>query len=177
MLKLRRTLSEDLRVLKSMHVSSWCMDVIQKYNPGVVALYASVGGEVDTGVLAAWCMVRGVRVVFPKTVGENLVFAEGPLRSHGMWVQGKKLDIPEPVGSVLLLDELDMIMVPGVAFDTQGNRLGFGAGYYDRTLSRVKAVRVGLAYGFQYVNHVPVMDHDVPMHWVCTEQAAHCMLR
>ncbi|QDV46251.1 5-formyltetrahydrofolate cyclo-ligase family protein [Stieleria neptunia] len=68
--------------------------------------------------------------------------------------------------------ELDLIVVPGVAFDPKGGRLGHGRGFYDRLLARVRAetVLVGVAFECQIVPHVPLDDHDVSMDWVVTEQ-------
>lgn len=67
---------------------------------------------------------------------------------------------------------LDLVITPGVAFDAHGGRLGFGKGYFDRLLRQAtRAVFVGLAYEAQIVPAVPVLDHDVRMHFVVTERA------
>lgn len=80
-------------------------------------------------------------------------------------VPGERYGIPEPRGEKLS-DEacIDLVIVPGVAFDRNNNRMGRGAGYYDRVLSRVShASKVALAFNFQMVENVPVESHDVPM--------------
>lgn len=80
-------------------------------------------------------------------------------------IPGAKYGIPEPSGE-RISDEsiIDMVVVPGVAFDRSGNRMGRGAGYYDRILKRVpQAKKVALAYDFQMVGRVPVEPHDIPM--------------
>jgi 5-formyltetrahydrofolate cyclo-ligase len=69
-------------------------------------------------------------------------------------------------------EEIDFIVVPGLAFDRQGGRLGFGKGYYDRFLSQVPAATsvCGVAFGLQIVPYVPQLSHDFCMSWIVTEQ-------
>ncbi len=66
---------------------------------------------------------------------------------------------------------LDLVVAPGLAFDTSGSRIGYGAGYYDRLLSRIpaEAVRVGVGFDFQVLNSIPRMDFDMPVQFVVTE--------
>lgn len=91
--------------------------------------------------------------------------------------------IPEPTsrfGEVLPLQKLDLVFVPLVGFDTKGNRLGMGAGYYDRTFAflreqpdRSQPYLIGLAYEFQRVANLPVQDWDVPLDAIVTESAVY----
>lgn len=81
-------------------------------------------------------------------------------------------DVPEPVGTECVDPRrLDAVIVPGVAFDLSGRRLGFGKGYYDRFLAALggSAVKVGLAYDLQLVPEVPAGPDDVPVDIVVTE--------
>lgn len=80
-------------------------------------------------------------------------------------VPGDKYGIPEPSGAKLMDESIiELVIVPGVAFDKTNNRMGRGAGYYDRILSRVpEAKKIALAFDFQMVEQVPVEDHDVKM--------------
>jgi len=98
----------------------------------------------------------------------------------GMW------NILEPpperwqeAGKIIKPDELDAVVVPGVAFDKQGGRLGNGAGYYDRLLQCVRsdAVLAGVCYQSQIVPSVPMQSHDVFMNFVITEQTIYPGLR
>ena len=70
-----------------------------------------------------------------------------------LWEQGKKV-----------------ILVPGLAFDRNGGRMGFGKGYYDRLLESSNAVKIGLCYDFQILEKIPTESHDVPMNFVITEK-------
>ncbi len=81
-----------------------------------------------------------------------------------------RFGIPEPAVPVFAAeDELDLIIVPGVAFDRAGYRVGRGGGFYDRLLPQYRAVRVGICFGFQCLETVPAQEHDIRMDWVATE--------
>jgi len=85
-------------------------------------------------------------------------------------VAGEIYGIPEPAGK-RLQDEsmIELVIVPGVAFDLQNNRMGRGAGYYDRILKRLpETKKVGVAFDFQMIDEVPVEPHDIPMDVVIT---------
>lgn len=66
--------------------------------------------------------------------------------------------------------EIDLILVPGVAFDPNGNRLGRGGGYFDQYLKEVKGIKIGIAYEKQIVDSVPIEEHDIPMDYLITEE-------
>lgn len=66
--------------------------------------------------------------------------------------------------------DIDVILVPGLAFDRHGGRMGFGKGYYDRLLETSSAVKIGLCYDFQLFDTIPTESHDVPMDFIITEK-------
>lgn len=77
---------------------------------------------------------------------------------------GEGYAIPEPVGAIFTdIDRIDLILVPGVAFDGACNRLGRGKGYYDRILKRTQACKIGICFDFQLLEEVPAEEHDVKM--------------
>ena len=77
---------------------------------------------------------------------------------------GEGYAIPEPVGELFTdWGKIDLILVPGVAFDKFGNRLGRGKGYYDKVLKQTGAYKLGVCFDFQLVERVPVEPHDVKM--------------
>lgn len=84
---------------------------------------------------------------------------------------GPQFGIPEPTGPVFdELDKIDMIIVPGVAFDKHNNRMGRGRGFYDRLLKTTpNAVKVGVAFSFQLFDTIPTEPFDVPMNLVVVE--------
>ncbi|MCM1520943.1 MAG: 5-formyltetrahydrofolate cyclo-ligase [Lachnoclostridium sp.] len=78
--------------------------------------------------------------------------------------------IEEPTGDdTVSVDDIELIIIPGVAYDRRGARLGRGKGYYDRLLASSRAVKIGVGYDFQLFDEIPVEDHDVMMDTVITE--------
>lgn len=82
--------------------------------------------------------------------------------------------IEEPQGDeTCSMDDIEMVVVPAVAYDRQGNRVGRGKGYYDRLLRDTKAVKIGVGYAFQLVDEIDCEPHDVRVDMVITD--AHCL--
>lgn len=135
----------------------------------IVCLYFSRPEEVDTKPLLAAALNEKKRVVFPRIEKEQLVLHE--VCSIRSFVKGK-YGILEPKKSTPVIDpvSIDIFIVPGVAFDENGNRLGRGKGYYDRLLAGIDAPKIGLAYSFQIVAKLPRSSYDVPMTIVVSEK-------
>lgn len=153
-----------------------------------MALYASLPGEVATTALVEMGWAEGRRILLPRVVaGGDLVFVEHlpdvPLVGGAFGV----LEPPEQA-RVVDLDEAELILVPGLAFDRCGGRLGRGAGYYDRALAgiglqagrRATADRAGImprtmgvAFDLQLVDGVPMDEQDVRMEAVVSPSAVH----
>ena len=131
-----------------------------------VAGFWPVGEEIDIRPLLTILHARGHPIVLPVTGkrGERLVFR--------LWRPGDVLT-PEPFGTVRPsgdVREPDFLLVPLLAFDREGHRLGYGAGYYDRTLAALpRAYALGCAYAAQEVPSVPVGPRDVRLNAVATE--------
>lgn len=136
---------------------------------GCVALYAPVHQEVATELLFTAALEADKTVLFPKVCGDSLQFVR--LTSPAELAAGA-FGIPEPScpGNDQLLATADLIVVPGVAFDLLGHRIGFGKGFYDRCLSRIKqhGVLVGLCHDFQLLDRIPAEGHDIRMQYLVT---------
>lgn len=131
----------------------------------VVLLYWSMADEVQThDFVNRWHKEK--MLLLPCVSGDDLVLRQytGP----ECMVAGEQFGIGEPTGAEWTdLDAVNLIVVPGVAFDSYGNRLGRGRGFYDRMLkSTPNAMKIGVAYGFQMLDDVPVEPHDVRMNLV-----------
>lgn len=132
-----------------------------------VMLFSSLPDEPDTAPLLMR-YAGSKNLYLPAVVGDNIEVRR--YRGHQDLRQGA-FGISEPVGEPLLeLSLLDLVVVPGVAFDLEGHRLGRGCGFYDRFFSQaeLQAYRLGYAYPFQIVSHVPTDHHDVVMDEVLT---------
>ncbi|OGP77334.1 MAG: 5-formyltetrahydrofolate cyclo-ligase [Deltaproteobacteria bacterium RBG_16_64_85] len=139
---------------------------------GKAALYAAVGGEVGTERIRARYLTAGALLFYPRVMEDgNLSFF--PDGGDDGWVRGKYglLEPRVPPGVAGLRNGFDLVVVPGVAFDAMGRRLGKGYGYYDRFLSGLSktAVTVGLAFSRQLLPEVPVESWDIPVDVVVTE--------
>lgn len=136
-----------------------------------IALYSSFQNEVLTDDIFEGAAALGKEVYFPKVLPGN-----GRLAFYRV-VNLKNLrpgsfEVPEPEGSEVNVatDTFDLIVVPGVAFDRSGSRVGFGKGYYDRALAGKKGRIVALAYEFQVVDEeIPIDGHDVRVSAIVTE--------
>lgn len=127
-----------------------------------ILLYWSMDDEVYThDFVRKWYEKKCL--LLPCVDGDDLLLRQytGPESMH----PGPQFGIPEPVGPVFeQLDTVDMIVVPGVAFDHSGNRMGRGRGFYDRLLkSTPSAMKVGVAFEFQMFDEIPVETFDVKM--------------
>ena len=106
--------------------------------------------EPDTGPLIDWLKFSnpGLQIVYPKI--KSLDFSmKHYLHEEDMYFQNNQYGIPEPAGGIeIMSEELDMVFVPLLGFDLQGNRVGYGKGYYDRFLSKCKedVIKVGLSF-------------------------------
>jgi len=145
----------------------------------VVVLYMPIRRELDTGLLRARAWAEGKRVLLPRCIagrrGELELVACGDAADIAPGSYG----ILEPLPSLPATDLEDpqqaphLLIVPCLAVDCQGYRLGYGGGYYDRLLRRPAlqlSVHIGLAYAMQLVASLPVESWDVCLHGICTEE-------
>jgi len=141
-----------------------------KESRGVMA-YVSLPTEVDTHYFIRKTLERGKKLAVPciDTVSQSIIASE--LTSIDELVEGP-LGIHEPENGpskAVSLKEIDLIVVPGIAFDRQNMRLGRGKGYFDRFLANKElssSKTIGLAFSFQIVDALPVDAHDRPVHRV-----------
>jgi len=130
-------------------------------------LYHSLPDEVDTAMLIREAETSGKQVLLPVVVGDVLELRsyEGP---HSL--QSGPYGILEPTGPLFLPAEygrISLAVVPGMAFDDDGHRLGRGRGYYDKLLPLlVSACKMGICWQFQMLDQVPSVEHDVVMNCV-----------
>ncbi len=144
--------------------------------PGIaIAGYAAIGDEADPSGIMALARGRGHRVALPRVAA-----TAAPLVFH-LWNPGDPL-LPGPHGTRhpaenAVLVQPGLLLVPLLAFDRAGHRLGYGGGYYDRTLAALRRrnrgiLAVGLAFAAQEVGHLPHEPYDEPLDWIVTERGA-----
>lgn len=136
-----------------------------------VFLFVSFGSEVETLELIGQSLLLGKKVALPRTLlsEKKLVFHR--LYTLGELVPGAYGILEAPTRNpVIPPEEADLVVVPGVAFDRKGHRLGYGGGFYDRILTRVRAPKVALAFDLQVLPEVPAEKHDQRVNYIITEK-------
>ena len=136
-------------------------------------LYASTPDEVDTDPIAAEATRRGIRISYPRCLVEPGEMALHSVTSTGQLQAGGRYGLREPQLDCepVAPDEVDVALVPGLAWDRTGMRLGRGAGFYDRLLARPewKALTCGIFFAAQELEDIPADPWDRPLAAVVTE--------
>ena len=156
-----------------MSIMEQCKSIHEWLEARIVHIYvSSLNNEVDTLGLIITMLERGKLVVVPRCSLENQELHNIQLKSIDALKQSQ-FGLMEPdfdPDSIMQPDQFDLIIVPVIAFDRIGARIGFGGGYYDRLLSRCSCPKVGFAYSFQEVERVPVEPHDQRLYIIITEK-------
>lgn len=167
----RRTLDPEVRHTAAAAINRRLLHLPELLTARVVLLYAASSAEVDVEATASALRARGVRTLYPRVRGVDLdlVAVSSPLE-----LVGGHRGILEPQGAAADPSIVDAVVVPGVAYDLRGHRLGQGGGHFDRLLPRIgEAWRIAVAFTIQIVPAVPHTTHDVPMDLLVTERGVH----
>ena len=133
-----------------------------------IMFFVSFNNEVDTHEIIREAL-KNKNVIVPKVIGHDI---ESSVIIDFDNLMPSKLGILEPIELMkIAYKNIDLILVPGIAFDREGHRIGYGFGYYDKFLKKVpKSVKIGLCFDFQVVDKVPREEHDVPVDLIVTEK-------
>lgn len=164
----RRSLPPDARREATAAICRRLLALPELAAARTVLVYSAVAGEVDVADTATGLRTRGAITLYPRVRGQELDLVA--IEDLADLVAGHR-DILEPTGPATDPTEVDAVLVPGVAFDMRGGRLGQGGGHYDRLLPRIgDALRIGIAFACQVVPTVPRAAHDVNVDLVVTER-------
>lgn len=166
----RSLLSPSQIAAYSMIIGRRLLDLVNGFE--TIMVYASKPSEVDTEGLIRGLNRRGVRVVVPIIEQETCSLRLSYLPDPSVLVPST-FNVPEPLGHELPArpEDVQVVVTPMLAFDTDGNRLGYGSGYYDRFLSRYPhPVKIGIAFSCQQAERVPATGNDVKMDFIVTER-------
>lgn len=169
----RQQVDEDTALTARWKVANQVRKIAAQVNPDVVALYKAVHGEINLDRLAEDLRQENIEVALPRSIGR-----EFPL-TFNIWEEGAQLEpdihgIPCAMGEEIVPS---LIVMPCLAFDENGFRVGYGGGYYDRTLRGLEhpCATALVAYSFQEIPQVPREYHDQPVDFVITEkEVIHC---
>ena len=131
-----------------------------------IACYYSIGSEVKTHNILQEILSDGKTLALPRVEGENLVFCN--VKKFGDLEKGE-FGIMEPKQNCQPITEFDAILVPAIAMTREGQRLGYGRGFYDRFLADKESTTIALAYSKTILKNIPSSKNDVRIQWVVTE--------
>jgi 5-formyltetrahydrofolate cyclo-ligase len=166
----REKMSKDEVKEKSSLIFSNLLTLPAFFRADVVHTYiSSKKNETDTHELIRWLIKERKKVVVPisemetKTMRHSELLALSDLKVNSMGIYEPKLE------RLVKVSDLDVVLVPALAVDKTGNRLGFGAGFYDRFLNGLTIPSVALAFDFQLLEDIPAEEFDVKMNYIVTE--------
>lgn len=174
-LEKRKTLSKEDIEEKSSKVKENLYSLSEFKDAKNIMLYVSFNNEVDTQKLIKELLDNKEKtVVVPYVVKNNLILQLSEIKDFNE-LEPKTLGILEPKEDKIKkfgINDVDLVIVPGIVFDKNGQRIGYGYGFYDRFLKTLEknVKKVGFAFDFQLVDKIPEEQHDVPMDVVVTEK-------
>jgi 5-formyltetrahydrofolate cyclo-ligase len=170
MLKTRDSLAESERIRRSQIIVQKIQQHPWYQNARIVGLYAPIGSEVN---LLALCLDKTKTFGFPKITDFANIQMEICLDT-GEFTKGR-FGLSEPVGPIIPKKEIDLLLVPGVAFSSTGVRIGYGKGFYDVYLEGYHQKTIGVGYGIQLVKSLPANVWDRQMDQIVTDQEELCI--
>jgi 5-formyltetrahydrofolate cyclo-ligase len=166
----RKHLAAETCLSHSLRIQQGLLQAVEFQAATAIALYSPILNEVFTEELFRAACSAGKVIAYPRVRGSELEFVR--VLKTGDLAPGA-FGVLEPTGDQLVAPAaLDMVVVPGVGFDRQGGRLGYGKGFYDRGLhgSQRPGCLVGLCFELQLVERLPAESHDVCMDIIITEE-------
>ena len=159
---LRRQMTEEERRAAAQAACGHLLADARWRRAKVILGYAACGGELDVWPLLHAALAEGKSVALPRCEGDALALCQ--IESEGDLSPGT-MGILEPKAHCAVLDpmDIDLLLVPGLAFDRWGMRLGQGGGYYDRLLPKTRGLALGCGYDAQLIPRVPADSWDRPM--------------
>jgi len=170
----RKSLTKRIIKEKSREIKEKLYSLSEFKEAKNIMIYVSFNNEVDTIEIIKEILINKEKtIVVSYVVRNNPILQLSELKSFNE-LEPKKLGILEPKDNFIRefsLKKLDLVIVPGLVFDKNGHRIGYGYGYYDRFLKKIDGdKKIGLAFDFQLVDKIPEEQHDVPMDIIVTEE-------
>lgn len=175
MLGKRKSMNIEDVITSSNKIIETIMELPEFKSSKNIMLYLSFNNEVNTYPLVKWCLDNNKIVIAPyciqhskEIVPYRITNLSTDLVKSDFGVMEPKKDLLEKIN----IEDIDLILVPAVAFDQHCNRIGFGAGYYDRFLCNKPkhTPAIGIAYDYQIIDKIPTDEYDVPLDFIITEK-------
>lgn len=173
-LRERAKLSPELHEAYSERIMELVASTTYYKNAKTIMCFVSFGSEMDTSMIINKALADGKRLVVPIAVHEtkelipSLITSMDELEPGYFNILTPKAEFVRPIEP----DEIDVILVPGVAFDHHGYRVGYGGGFYDRFLTRTRkdAKRIAIGFSLQILDQVPRESFDLPVEMIISEK-------
>lgn len=159
---------------KSSYIEIQLDKIISKLNVKNIMLYYSFKNEVSTEKYILKLLNNDFNVILPYSKVSTRSIIPYLIKNLKEDLSKSSFGILEPninINSVFSIDKIEVVVIPGIAFDIEGNRMGFGAGFYDRFLIKNEnMIKIAICYDFQLLNSIPNEPHDVKMDIIITEE-------
>lgn len=173
-MKAERRRAAETRPDAARHAARIFLDSVPIPDGAVVSLYYPLADELDTGPLAEALNERGVALALPVVDRKDAPLTFRRWAPGDALVKGRHKTMTPDAGAEAV--DPDIVVTPLLAFTRDGGRLGYGGGYYDRTIEALRArkpvLAVGYAFGVQQVDALPLAPLDQPLDWIVTERGA-----
>jgi len=168
----RRMTSEDVREL-SEKISGRVMELEPVRTANTIMGFLSIDNEVDLMPLLDELKKMGKTVLLPRVIDTKERIMEAVEYKSLEEMHEGAYGILEPEGTAYSQEDIDAVLVPGLVFDANGYRLGYGAGYYDRFLPSLRnnTFICGICYEFQVCDDIHSCEGDIPVHWIVTDRS------
>jgi len=168
-LEKRNSLSKEEILEKSNKIKNNLFNLNHYKKSKTIMLFVSINSEVSTHEMIKEAL-NNKTIIVPKVAHHEI--EPSIIIDFDNLVPSGKFGILEPIEAMkTAYKNIDLILVPGIAFDREGHRIGYGFGFYDKFLKKVpKAIKIGLCFDFQLVDKIPREMHDVPVDLIVTEK-------
>lgn len=174
--QVRKTIREQKRKMSHETISTLSNQIMEQVRelPEILTAktllcYCSYNQEVETLSFIEWALENGMQVGVPKVIENDMEFCQiHSLKELAPGYQG----IPEPISSDTIDCNQAVMILPGLAFDVLGNRVGYGKGFYDRYLrqhEQIAITKIGVCFSFQLLEQITCEEHDEPWDILVTE--------
>lgn len=143
------------------------LSIIESLKPKVIHTFLPIKNEIDIYPVIKELLQNEIEIICPEVIKKRKL---QNLKLNSLYeLENGIFDTKYPANSEIYTGDYDLIIVPGLAFDKAGNRIGYGAGYYDNFLCNYpKVKKIGLCYNFQFFENIPIENHDIRVDLVLT---------
>ncbi len=159
------------KINKSEIITNKVIEEVEYKNAKVIAIYKSFGTEVDTDNLIEYSIKLEKAIALPRVINNELKFYK--IKSLQESFIKSKFGVEEPIeneANYIEKANIDLVIVPGLLFDKENNRLGYGKGYYDRFLEKGEFETIGICFDEQILPQIPITENDIKIKKVITDK-------